>query len=94
MVLETHMKLFVTELDFLEKFYLSPKWGKWAKSRGFGIYWKVWSFIFSQFSIYYVKYVLFAMNKSHIWEKSSSWDMGQNALSQLDFRILKLNYIS
>ena len=51
MVLETHMKLFVTEVDFLEKFYLSPKWGKWAKNRVFGIYWKVWSFIFPQFGM-------------------------------------------
>ena len=29
------------------------------------------------------------MHKSHIWEKSGSWDMGQNALGQSDYRVFK-----
>ena len=31
MVLETHMKLFVTEPDFLGKLFLSQKLGKWTQ---------------------------------------------------------------
>ena len=31
-MLETHMKLCVTEPDFLEKKYLSQKLGKWTKN--------------------------------------------------------------
>ena len=30
------------------------------------------------------------MHKSHTWEKSSYWDMGQNALDQSDCIIFKL----
>ena len=30
------------------------------------------------------------MHKSHTWENSGSWDMGQNALDQLDCSIFKL----
>ena len=30
------------------------------------------------------------LHKFHTWEKSSSWDMGQNALGQSDCRICKL----
>ena len=30
------------------------------------------------------------MHKSHIWEKSGSWDIGQNALGRSDCRIFKL----
>ena len=39
------------------------------------------------------KFILFAvfLHKSHIWEKSGSWDMGQNALNQSDYRIFKTN---
>ena len=32
MLLETHMKLCVTELDFPGKSFLPQKWGKWAKN--------------------------------------------------------------
>ena len=32
MVLETHIKLCVTEPDFPGNFFLSQKWGKWAKN--------------------------------------------------------------
>ena len=30
------------------------------------------------------------LHKSHTWEKSGSWDMGQNDLDQSDCSILKL----
>ena len=30
------------------------------------------------------------MHKSHTWEKSGSWDIGQNALNQSDCSIFKL----
>ena len=33
MVLETHMKLCMTELDFPRNFFLPQKWEKWAKNR-------------------------------------------------------------
>ena len=40
MILETHMKLCVTELDFLAKFFFAQKFGKidpkWAKNGFFG----------------------------------------------------------
>ena len=29
------------------------------------------------------------MHKSHTWEKSGSWDIGENALGQSDYRIFK-----
>ena len=32
MVLETHMKLCMAELDFPGNFFLPQKWGKWAKN--------------------------------------------------------------
>ena len=38
------------------------------------------------------KIILFAvfLCKTHTWEKSSSWDIGQNALDQSDCKIFKL----
>ena len=47
MVLETHMKLCVIELDFPVKFFLPPKLGKSAKNRFFWIYWKTWFVTFN-----------------------------------------------
>ena len=29
------------------------------------------------------------LGKSHVWEKSGSWDMGENALGQSSCRIFK-----
>ena len=37
-MLETHMKLCVTEPDFSENFFLPQKLGKWAKTGFFLIY--------------------------------------------------------
>ena len=67
------------------------KWGKWAKNRVFWIYWKIWSLIFSEFSLSR-KFILFVvfLHKSHTWEKSGSWDMmSQKFLGQSDCRIFK-----
>ena len=54
MVLETHMKLFVTEPDFLGNFALPQNWDegpKWAKNKFFKIYCKIWSLIFTEFDL-------------------------------------------
>ena len=54
------------------------------------IYWKICVLIFTEFGLKR-KFLLFAifLHKSHICEKSCSWDMAQNALGQLDFGIFK-----
>ena len=58
MVLETHihMKLPVTEWDFLEEYFLLQKLEKVGKmdqklpkNRVFLIYWKIWSLVFTGF---------------------------------------------
>ena len=36
---------------FLGKFFLPQKLGKWAKSRVFSIYWKIWSLILAEFDL-------------------------------------------
>ena len=89
MVLEGHVVLCVTEPNFLKNF-LHPKWGKWVQKRVFWICWKIWALIFSEFSLYrtFILIIVF-LHKSHTWEKSGSWDMSQNVLSQSDCRIFK-----
>ena len=83
MVLETHMKLCVK--------FLPQKWGKCTKNRVFWIYWKIESLGFSEFSLWR-NFIIFAvfLHKSHTWENSGSWDVGQNALNQSDCSIFKL----
>ena len=53
MVVRTLMKLCMTE--FSEKNLFCPKiWKKgpkWAKTRVFSIYWKIWSLIFTEFDL-------------------------------------------
>ena len=41
--------------------------------------------------ICYVIFILFGvlLHKSHIWKKSFFWNIGQNSLSQSDYRIFK-----
>ena len=51
MMQETHMKLCMTELDFAEKNFLSPKLGKCAINGFFWLYWKILSLIFTEFVI-------------------------------------------
>ena len=51
MVLESHVKLCVTERDFGENFFGPPnsKMGpKWIKNRVFSVSWKIWSLIFTE----------------------------------------------
>ena len=85
MVLETHMKL-CGRAGFFEKIFLPGQ--KWI----FKIFWKNWSLLFPEFDLWW-KFILFAifLHKSQIWEKSSSWDMGQSALGQSDCRIFNSN---
>ena len=80
----------------------------WAKNRVFRIYLKVWCLNFCLFIYLFIylvfqfglwlKFILFItfLHKSHIWEKSGFWYMGEVALGQSDCRILKLTtyYIS
>ena len=37
----------------------------------------------------YITVIIVCMNKFHIWENSSSWDMAQNALGQSDCGIFQ-----
>ena len=77
MVVETHMKLYLTELGFPEKFFLPPKLEKLTKNGlktgSFEFTKKMWSLIFTEFILQYSD-VLFAvfLHKSHIWEKFCS----------------------
>ena len=77
---------------FREKKIFCPKIGKkgpkWAKTRVFSIYWKIWSLIFTEFDLEW-KFILLAafLHKSHTWENFCSWDMVQNVLTQSDCNI-------
>ena len=79
MVLQTLMKLCVTEPDFLRK---------WTKNRVFYIYRKIWSYELS-LNLFYIENLFFTLFllKFHIWENSCSWNKGQNTRSQLYCRI-------
>ena len=81
MVLETLMKSCMTKPYFWDERIIPRNWPK--KDQKLKTL-KIWSLILFWF-------ILFAvfLNKSVIWGKSGSWDMGQNALSQLDCRIFK-----
>ena len=61
---------------------------KWVKDRVFWIYWKIWSIYFSEFGLWrnFIITAVF-LHKSHTFEKSGSWDMGQNALDQSECSI-------
>ena len=58
MVLESHVKLCMTEPDFAGKFFLPPKLGKWAQNgpkmghkQVFSFFRKIWSLIFTEFDL-------------------------------------------
>ena len=91
MVLEAHMKLCMTEPDFPEIFFCSQNWENGPKTWFFGFIEKL---IFTEFALWW-KFILFAvfLYKSHIWENSGSWDMGQNVLSQSDCRFFNQPYL-
>ena len=93
MVLETQMKR-VAESDFLEKTFLAPKLRIWStlgqtnffefiEKFGLIFYWicSIICSIFTEFDVF--------LHKSHIREKSHSWGVCQNAVSQLDCQIFK-----
>ena len=90
MVLETLIKLWFTA-RFFGKTFLLQKLGKWAKNTGFFILKKKlvinFHWICSIMKMLIICCVF--LHKSYIWEKSCSWDIGQNALSQLDCMFLK-----
>ena len=75
-----------------KKWWMLQKWGKWAKHRVFWIYWKIWSYFFWIRSLIKVC-IICCISNPHILEKSRSWDMGQNALCQLDCRISNQLYL-
>ena len=91
MVLGAHVLLCVTA-RFFEKSIFVQKIGemgqKWAKIGFFKFIEKFSHYFFLDFvSFVFVSFIL--MHKSHIWEKSDSWDIGQNALGQSDCRSFK-----
>ena len=49
MVLETQMKLYMKESDFLKNFSLPKKLGRMGQKQGFLNLWKIWSLICSKF---------------------------------------------
>ena len=69
-MLETQMKLCMTELDFPGNFFLPQKLGKWTqngqKTGFFLIYWKIYSLIFTEYDLWW-KFILFVvfLHKSH-----------------------------
>ena len=77
----SYIKFIVREPDFPEEWLMVLKMVKWTKNGSktcfSWIYWKDWSWIFTEF-------VLFGMllHKFHIWENYSFSDMGQNVLRQ------------
>ena len=77
---------------FFKKNLFAPKMEnmgqKWVKDRVFWIYWKIWSIYFSEFGLWrnFIITAVF-LHKSHTFEKSGSWDMGQNALDQSECSI-------
>ena len=75
MVLETHIKLYVTELDFPEKIVLNL----------------LKNFVINFYKICSIMkiYIAVFLHKPHIWENFGFWDMGQNVLSQSDCMIFQ-----
>ena len=85
----SHIKFIVTEPDFTEEWLMLLKLVKWTKNGSktgfFWIWWKDWYIIFTEF-------VLFGMllQKLHIWENFSYWDIGENVLRQSFWRNFSL----
>ena len=92
MVLETHMRLYVTGLDFLGIFFFffTPKIRKNGPKTGFFEFIEKFGHQFL-LNLFYNENILFAvfLHKSRIWENFCSWGMGQNVLSQSDCTIFK-----
>ena len=58
---------------------------KWVKTGFSWIYWKDWSWIFTEFVL-----VGMFLHKSDIWANLISWNMGQNVLRQSFWKIVPL----
>ena len=89
MMLEDYLVWCLTKSDFLKIIVLPQKWVKWAKNVFFEFIGKFSHYFF--LNLVCRKFILFAvfLYKSHTWEKSGSWDMRQNVISQSDCRIFK-----
>ena len=82
MVLETHMRLCVTDLVFLKKNILPPKLAKWAKDSVLWIYWKILLLIFSKFVLWWELMLLIVfLHKSQIWESTCFIDLRREMFS-------------
>ena len=64
---------------------------KWSKDGVFFNLLKNFVVIFSEFGLFFSEfgYLLSSLTKPKFWEKSGSWDMGENALGRSDCRIFK-----
>ena len=96
MVLETHMKLYVTESDFLEKNFLPPKLGKWIKNGSKKVLNLLENLVINFYWICCImKIYIFAVfrHKSHIWENFVP-EFWANVFSQSDCWIFKIYCIS
>ena len=67
MVLETLMKLCVTNPDFLEKLFLSQKLGKWAKNRVFCI----WEKLIPEIHVFFISNFSMSNSRLKLVNKSS-----------------------
>ena len=93
MVLETNMKLCVTESDFLEEFFLPKDWENGPKTCFFLVNWKIWSFLLNLFYNEHLYWLLCSCTNTifgkifvpEIWAKCSQPITLQNFL---------INYIS
>ena len=77
MMLETHIKLCMTEPEFAEKKCFAPKIGKmvqkWAQNRVFWIYWKLLSLVCTEFVLCSCTNPIFGKRFiSEIWAKMVS----------------------
>ena len=93
MVVESLPKFCVTKPDFLRKTFLAPKiWEKGQKyaKNSFLKLKKNLVINFPRICSIMKIYVIFCVPGQLLyWEKSYFWDIGQNALSQLECRIFK-----
>ena len=81
-----HQFFLKLSMVFWEKILLPQKWGKWAN---LNLLENLFINFFWISLLRKFKLIPVSLHKSRIWEKSTSWDMGQNALGQSDCRIFK-----
>ena len=80
-------------IHFPRKIHFCPNLGKkgpkWSQNRVFWIFWKIFSLVLLGNNLKWKLMLLFIFHlQSHIWQKSGSWIMSQNAVSQSNCRIL------